>query len=404
MMRNVFIIDGLRTPIGKRYKGLRDIPAVKLAAIVIKNLLENNKLEGNFVDEVILGNAVGAGLGQNPARQALIHAGLPYGVPGFTVNKACGSGLKSVILGAQAIACADANLILAGGTENVSQCPSFYLGDKKNDILKEKNQMALAIGSQTIALRLKDSLINDGLWCSFNDAHMVTIAEDTAERFKISRKAQDDYALESCRKACEAQGKGLFRKEIVPVQTAADCILDVDEKIKAISIDELSRMPPVVKLGGSITAGNSPAPADGAAVLILASEKALKKFKIVPRARILGYASAAVDPKLTFTAAALAVKKCLKASSIKMSEVDLFEIGEAFAVQALLTIRELELDIRRLNIFGGSIALGHPLGASGAIGLVTLLNALETKKKKVGISSVCLGGGCAVSLAIQLLN
>lgn len=389
-MKDIFIVDGLRTPIGKRHKGLKDVSAVKLAAIVIEALLKKNKLEGNSVDEVILGNAVGAGLGQNPARQALIHAGLPSSVPGFTVNKVCGAGLKSVILGAQAIACADADVILAGGAENVSQCPLFSSGDKKNDKLNEK--------------KLKDSLISDGLWCSFNDAHMVAVAEATAERFKISRKEQDNYASDSCRKAYLAQGKGLFRNEIVPVKTPGGFVLDIDEKIKDISLNELSRLPPVVKTGGTITAGNSPVPADGAAVLILASRKALKKFKIVPRARILGYACVAVDPKLTFTAAALAVKKCLKVSSLKMSEVDLFEIGESFAVQALLTIRELGLDARRLNIFGGTIALGHPLGASGSRGLVTLLNALATQKKRIGVCCICLGGGCAVSLAIQLLD
>ena len=200
-----------------------------------------------------MGNAVGAGLGQNPARQSLIHAGLPSWVPGFTVNKVCGSGLKSIILGAQAIACEAADVILAGGAENVSQCPYILPGGKKIDIPKEENA--------------KDSLINDGLWCSLSDAHMGTIAEYTAERFKISREAQDDCALQSYSKACEAQGKGLFKEEIVPIQINNDLIFDVDERVKAMSMDELSRMRPAFKPGGSITSGNSPAPADGAAVV-----------------------------------------------------------------------------------------------------------------------------------------
>jgi acetyl-CoA C-acetyltransferase len=371
-VKDIFIIDGLRTPIGKRRGSLKDISAVKLAAIIIKALLDNNKLKGDCIDEVILGNAVGAGLGQNPARQALLHARLPFKVPAFTVNKVCGSGLKSVILGAQAIACGDADIILAGGAENVSQCP-------------------------------QNSLINDGLWCSFTDAHMGTIAEWTAERFKISREAQDDYALQSHKKACAAQSAGLFRREVVPVEVDTGRVFDADERPRAISIDELSRVSPAFKPGGSVTAGNSPSPADGAAVLILASERALKKCGITPIARILGYASAAVDPQLTFTAPAVAIKKCLRASSIGMPDVDLFEINEAFAVQALLTIEELGLDTKRLNIFGGTIALGHPLGASGARGLVTLLNALKTEKKKIGMTNVCLGGGCSVSLAIRML-
>ena len=383
----MYVIDGLRTPIGKRGKSLRNISAVALASIVIRALLRNNKVEGACIDEVILGNAVGAGLGQNPARQALIHAGLPFKVPAFTVNKVCGSGLKSVILAAQAIACKDADVILAGGSENVSQCPHILIRDETAKVPNEK-----------------DSLINDGLWCSFTDAHMGTIAEYTGKRFKISRKAQDYYALQSYKKVCAAQNKGLFRREIVPVDIDSGSVFDVDERPRAISIDELSRIPSAFKPGGSITAGNSPAPADGAAMLILASERALTKFRMTPVARILGYASAAVDPKMTFTSPALAIKRCLKASFIKISDVDLFEINEAFAVQALLTIKELGLDTERLNIFGGTIALGHPLGASGARGLVTLLNALKTQKKKVGVTCVCLGGGGAVALAIRILS
>lgn len=366
---------------GRRHKGLKDLGAAKLAATVVKALLKNNKLKGDCVDELILGNAVGAGCGQNPARQAVIQAGLPTSVAGFTVNKVCGSGLKSVILGAQAIACADAQVILAGGAESVSQCPVLFLGDEK-----------------------KDSLINDGLWCAFNNAHMVKVAENTAQRFKISRQKQDDYAFQSYKKAALAQKKGFFKKEIIAVQTAAGNILAVDERIRDISAEELARLPAVSKVGGSITAGNSPAPADGAAILLLSSVGAAKKFNLTPRARIIGYASSAVEPKLTFTAAAQAIKRCLKNASIRISEVDLFEIGESFAVQSILTAGELGLDMGRLNIFGGTIALGHPLGASGSRGLVTLLNALTIEKKKIGVCSICLGGGCAISLAVQLLD
>ncbi|MBI5555420.1 MAG: thiolase family protein [Elusimicrobia bacterium] len=389
-MKNVFIIDGLRTPLGARGGSLKDISASRLAAVVITALLKNNKIKAKVVDEIILGNAVSAGLGQNPARQALVYAGLPYNIPAFTINKVCGSGLKSVILGIQAILCGDADLIIAGGTENASQCPYILARDKKNENFSQED--------------LGDSLIHDGLWCSLNNQHMGTIAEYTAERFKISRAEQDKYALESHRKACLAQKQGAFTKEITPVKIAERHSFAGDERPRRTSLEKLGKFPPVFKPKGTITAGNSPAPADGAAALILASEKALHKFSLTPAARIQGYATAAVNPKLTFTAPALAINKCLQASALRLSEIDLFEINEAFAVQSLLTIRELSLDLKRLNILGGTIALGHPLGASGARGLVTLINALKTQKKEIGLTSVCLGGGGAVSLAIRVLR
>lgn len=388
-MKDVFIVEGLRTPICGRDRYFRNIPAVRLAAVVLKALLKNNGIRGDCVDEVILGNAVSAGLGQNPARQALVYAGLPFGVPAFTVNKVCGGGLKSVILGAQAIACGDAEIIMAGGVENVSQCPYILPRAKKDTISDGKY--------------LRDSLVDDGLRCSLNDAHMGAIAEDTAKMFKITREEQDTYALESHSKACAAQETGLFKREIVPVETAPGHTVDTDEKPRRTSMEKLSRIPAAFKPKGTVTAGNSPAPADGAAALILASGRALKKFGLTPAARISGYAAAAVSPELTFTAPASAIKKCLKASSLKIADVDLFEITEAFAVQALLTIRQTGLDRKRSNIFGGAIALGHPLGASGARSLVTLINALKTRRKKTGVTSVCLGGGCAVSLAVRVL-
>lgn len=387
-MKDVFVVDGLRTPICGRNQGFKDVPAVRLAAVVLETLLKNNGIKGDHIDEVILGNAVSAGLGQNPARQALIHAGLPFEVPAFTVNKVCGSGLKSVILGVQAIACEDADIIIAGGAESASQCPYILPRDKKDKISNED---------------LRDSLINDGLRCSLNGTHMGMIAEYTAEKFKITREEQDNYALESHRKACLAQEAGLFKNEIVPVGTAMGRIVDTDEKPRKTSIEKLSRVPAAFKPDGTVTAGNSPAPADGSAALILASGKALKKYGITPVARVLGYASVGVRPELTFTGSSLAIKKCLKASSLKIADVDLFDITESFAVQALLTIKETGIDIKRLNIFGGTIALGHPLGASGARSLVTLISALKTQRKKTGVTSVCLGGGCAVSLAICAL-
>jgi len=390
-MNCVYVIDGLRTPIGRAGKSLKDISPVTLGAIAVRALLRNNLAGEPLVDEVIMGNAVGAGLGQNPARQILIRAGLPVETPAFTVNKVCGSGLKSVILAAQSILCGDSNTVIAGGIESASQNPYLLPRNAK-------------IKGLEIAENIQDSLFIDGLWCSLNNTHMGMIAEYTAEKFKISREAQDSYAFGSHRKAVCAQENGAFQREIAPVEIDGRVILSQDEyPRKDISMDRLSRIKPAFKPGGTITAGNSPAPADGAAVLILASEQALKKFNVAPRARILGYASVAVSPELTFTASALAIKKCLKASSLTVGDIDLFEITESFAAQALLTINEVGFDINRLNVFGGTIALGHPLGASGARGLVTLINALKTQQKKTGVISICLGGGCAVSLAIRAL-
>lgn len=386
----MYIIDGLRTPIGRRGKSLRDISAVKLGSVAIKAILEKNGLEGSCIDEVIFGNTVGAGLGQNPARQALVGAGVPSSVPGYTINMVCGSGLKSVILAARAIACKDAEIVLAGGTESASQCPDILVKDGAKKTPEDKG--------------VQSTLISDGLWCDLAGAHMGTIAEYTAEHFKISKSEQDEYSYRSYSKACAARDKGLFKNEIVQVEIAEGRSFDTDERPKAISIDELSRAKPAFKPDGSVTAGNSPAPADGAAALIIASEKAVAKYGIRPLARILGYSSVAVEPKLTFTAPALAVKKCLTKSGLKMADVDLFEINEAFAVQAILTIRELEPDPKRVNIFGGTIALGHPLGASGARGLVTLLNSMKTEGKKTGVTCICLGGGCSLAVAVQMLN
>ncbi len=389
-MKNVFIIDGLRTPIGGVGQSLKEVSPIDLGAAVIKALIKKNKVKKSLVGEVIIGNVVSAGLGQNPARQCSIGAKLPMEIPAFTVDKVCGSGLKSVILASQAILCGDSNVIIAGGIESASQSPYIFPRNTKlNELNKED---------------FRDSLINDGLWCSLNDAHMGEIAEYTAKRFRIGKHEQNTYAFLSHKKACRAQKEGFFQKEIVPIKMNGKGVLDIDEKPrKNISLKRLNSLPSAFKPKGSVTAGNSSAPADGAAALILSSEKAIRNKKLKPVAQILGYATVATKADLVFTAPALAIKKCLKASSLKMSDVDIFEVNEAFAIQALLTVKLAKLDIKRLNIFGGAVALGHPLGVSGARGLVTLINALKVRKKKIGVTSVCLGGGCAVSLAIRIV-
>jgi acetyl-CoA C-acetyltransferase len=387
-MKDVFIVDGARSPIGRVSRSLKSVSAINLAAVLIKFLVKKNKLNRTGIDEVILGNVVAAGLGQNIARQALIQGGLSPEVPGFTVNKVCGSGLKSVILAAQAIISESSGLIVAGGTESASQSPYILSRVKKS--------------TEFTVNDLKDSLIQDGLWCNLSPGHMGELAEYTAEKFKISRQEQDEYALASYQKSFLAQRAGLIQKEIVPIKINEKKIISSDDRLKkSITRETLSSLPSAFKAQGTVTAGNSSAPADGSAVLVISSKAGLKKQRLKPLARILGYSSVAVEPKLVFTAAGLAINKCLKVSGLKKSKVDLFEVNEAFAVQALLTARTVGIDPQALNILGGTLALGHPLGASGARGLVTLLNALKTKNKKIGLTSVCLGGGGALAMAVE---
>lgn len=381
--KKVFITGALRTPIGKVGRSLKGVPAVDLSAIVIRELLKQTNLDKSLIGEVILGNAVSAGMGQNPARQSLYASELSLNIPAFTVNKVCGSGLKAVTLGVQAVLLGDADVVIAGGTENVSQCP---------DLVPRSGEGT------------KSSLIHDGLWCALNDTHMGTIADYTAEKYGISRKEQDEYAFLSQTKAAQAQDKKFFESEIVPVKLPDGQIFSVDENIRRnSSIERLLKLPPAFSPQGTVTAGNSPAPADGAAVLLLMSEEAVKKTGAKPIAEVLAYASAAAEPKLVFTSAALAAEKCLKKASLGLKDVGLFEIGEAFAVQAVLTRRLTGLNEKRMNIFGGTIALGHPLGASGARSLVTLLNALKLEKKEIGVVSTCLGGGCAVASVVRMV-
>ncbi len=390
MMKDIYIVGGLRLPIGGVSQSLKEISAIDLGAIVIKGVLDRVNIDNSLVDEVIMGNVVGAGLGQNPARQAAVRAKLPLSVGAFTINKVCGSGLKSVILGVQAISCGDSDLIIAGGMESASQCPCYFPRNKKFSSLTEDDVI--------------DSLSHDGLLCGLENKSMGEIAEYTAKKFNISRYDQDQYSYNSHRKAIKAIDENLFQKETIPVNLNGQCLLSVDEKPrKNISLEKLSNLPSAFCSEGTVTAGNSSAPADGSAALILSSKEGLKKTKAKPIAKILGYATATTDPKLVFTTSSQAIENCLKATSLRTSDIDVFEINEAFAAQALLTLRQSKLDEQKVNIFGGTVALGHPLGVSGARGLVTLLNVLRTHKKKIGITSVCLGGGSAVSMAVEII-
>ena len=386
-LENIFIIDGARTAVGRTFKGLKEFTAPHLAAAVIKEILPRHRFKADLIDEVILGHTVSAGTGQNVARQAGILAGLPAGVPGLTINNVCGSGLQSVILAARAIACNDAKIVIAGGAESSSHYPLIVRRDAKEPKTEED---------------FIDSLIHDGLTCLLANRHMGELAELTAEQFKISRKEQDQYSLESHAKALKAQENEKFSKEIVPVKTIDNKIIAKDERPrKNIDLEKLANLGPAFKKNGTVTAGNSSIPSDGAAILLLADKKVAEQYQLRPKARILGYASVAVEPKMVFTACAVSVRECLKKSGLSLKDIDLFEIGEAFAVQAILTQREQKIPAEKMNIFGGDVALGHPLGAAGARILVTLLHALHDQKKKRGLTSVCLGGGGAVALAVE---
>ena len=395
MTPSVFIVDSARTAIGSRFQGLKDFSAARLAAVVMADVLKRTKISKKLVGEVILGHVVSAGTGQNVSRQAAILAGLPVGVPAFSVNHVCGSGLQAVILGARSIVCGEKDLIVAGGTESASLNPQLYfsfedVSGRPFGPPRDQNPI--------------ESLVYDGLWCQLTDRHMGHLAEATARRFKISRREQDEYTLESHRKACQAQQQGKFHKEIVPVVLAGPGCFEKDDRPRwNIDSEKLSVLPPAFKKNGTITAGNSSAPCDGAAAVILAAGNFVKHHRLLAQARLLGYASVVVDPREVFTAGIKAVRECFKRCRLSRADIDLFEISEAFAAQAILTRNQLKIPEEKMNIWGGDLALGHPLGATATRSLVTLLHALQDTKKTRGMVCVCLGGGGAIALAVEMI-
>lgn len=384
LYKDIYIIEGLRTPVGSSLKSLKAFSAAGLASIVIKALLKDRENIKNKIEEVLLGNTVSAGAGQNIARQAIIMSGLPYSTPGFVVNSVCGSGLEAVIMGCRAIFCDGMNLVLAGGSESASQCPTLVYEE----------------GTQPI-----DSLIRDGLWCAVSDQHMGQLAENLAKKYNISKAAQDEFSHNSHVKAVAAQGKNKFEKEIVSVTKEDGTVVNKDDRPrKNSSLERMERLPSAFEEEGTVTAGNASAPADGAAVVLLASDQALKQYNLQkPKAKILGYASIALEPARCFEGAVIAVQESLKACNLTLDQIDLFEIGESFASQVVWTKDQLKIPDEKLNIYGGDIALGHPLGSTGARLLVTLLHALENENKKLGLVSLCFGSGGALSMIIERL-
>ena len=390
---DVFIVGAARTPIGKFLGGLSSLKASDLGATAIREAMKRAAIAGTDVDEVLMGHVVQGGQGQAPARQAQIKAGIDPKVGAVTINKVCGSGLKAVMLGAQAIKAGDADCIVAGGQESMSTAPHYLFSGR----------LGQRLGDST----LRDGVVLDGLWCSFNDCHMIELAQYTAEKAKLTRQRIDEFSAKSQQKAAAAQAECRFSKEIVPVsipQRKGDpVVISKDESVRGDSTAELlAKLPAVTKdKGGMITAGNAPGLNDGGAALVLMSGARLKERGAKPLARVVAYATGGGEPKDLFFAPIDAVEKLMKKMNVKIGHFDLIEANEAFAAQALADGDALGWDWDRVNVNGGAVALGHPIGASGARVLVTLLHALEAHDKKTGLATLCLGGGNAVALAVE---
>ena len=393
-MRESVIVSAVRTPTGKFLGGLKDFSATALGALVVREAVRRAGIDPATVNECIMGNVVSAGLGQAPARQAAIHGGLSNSVGALTINKVCGSGLKAVMLAAQGIATGDIDIAVAGGMESMSNCP----------YLLAKAREGLRMGDGTLI----DSMIHDGLWDSFNNVHMGLTGELVSERYHVSREEQDKYSVESHRRAAHATREGWFAQEILPVsipQKKGDpIVVSRDESIREdTTVESLSRLKPAFKKDGTVTAGNAPGVNDGAAATVVMAADVAQRLNLKPIARIIGQATSGLEPMLVMMTPVEAVKKVLKKTGWKIEDVDLFELNEAFAVQAVAVTRELGIDTAKVNVNGGAVALGHPIGASGARVLTTLLYALGRLGKKRGIATLCLGGGNGVALAVEKL-
>ncbi|HVD76540.1 MAG TPA: acetyl-CoA C-acetyltransferase [Vicinamibacteria bacterium] len=392
-MREAVILSAVRLPTGKFLGALKGFTAPQLGSMVVKEAVARAGLAPEAVDEVILGNVVSAGLGQAPARQAALGAGLPPKVAALTINKVCGSGLKSVMLAAQGIAAGDSEIVVAGGMESMSNCP--YL------LPNVREGMRLGHG-ETI-----DSMIYDGLWDPYENYHMGCTGEIVAEKHGVTRRQQDEYAVESHRRAIAAIKAGKFKAEILPVplpQKKGDVVMfDTDEAPREdTSIEALAKLKPAFKEGGTVTAANAPGVNDGAAALVVASAEKARALGRQPMARIVAQAVSGLEPSLVMMTPVPAVRKLLEKTGWDASTIDLVELNEAFAVQAVAVTRELGLDPAKVNVNGGAVALGHPIGASGARILTTLLYALRDRGKRRGIATLCLGGGNGVALAVEL--
>jgi acetyl-CoA C-acetyltransferase len=390
-MNDVVITSAVRSAVGKFNGSLGKVPAAELGAQIIKALLERSGVRPDQISEVILGQVLTAGVGQNPARQALIRAGLPDSVPGMTLGKVCGSGLKATHLAAQAIKCGDAEIVIAGGQENMSNSPHVLQGSRD--------------GFRMGDAKLVDTMISDGLWDVFNNYHMGTTAENIAKKFEISRREQDEFAATSQQKAEAAQKAGRFKAEIAPIEIVSrkgSTLFDTDEFIRAgTTAAALGELKPAFSKDGTVTAGNASGINDGAAAVMMMSARKADELGLKPLAYVRAYSSAGVDPKIMGMGPVPASQLCLKKAGWTHQELDLLEVNEAFAAQAIGVNRQMGWDTAKINVNGGAIAIGHPIGASGCRILVTLLHEMIRRDAKKGLASLCIGGGMGVALAIE---
>jgi acetyl-CoA C-acetyltransferase len=390
-MADAFLLSAARTPIGKYLGTLADVPAPQLGAYALAEALRRAKAPADRIDEVVMGNVLQAGLGQNPARQAALKAGLPDTIAAYTVNKVCGSGLKAVMLAAQALRAGDAELVAAGGFESMSRAPYLLFGARQG----------WKFGDQKVV----DEMVQDGLWCAFEDWHMGEAAEHIATKCEVTRQDQDRFAAQRQRRAAAAWESGAVDAEVVPVTVGSGAkakTLSRDEGLRPETTPEgLAKLKPSFRADGRVTAGNASTLSDGAAAVVVGTTRAAEKLGTKPLARVVSYATSGVAPKDIFIAPVGAVKMAVEKANWKLGDVDLFELNEAFAAQMLACGKGLKLDEGRVNVNGGAIALGHPIGASGARVLTTLLYALEKRGLKRGVASLCLGGGNAVAMAVE---
>ena len=389
-MNETYVYGYSRTPIGCFNGSLKTVSAPNLGATVIKSVLEKTKINKADINEVIMGNVLSAGVGQAPARQASIYAGLPYSVQCMTINKVCGSGLKAIMLADQAIKQEDAKAIIAGGMENMSMAPHYLLNKREG----------LNFGDT----KLKDAILNDGLWDPYNKMAMGSCAEILNKEENISREEQDRFAIQSYERSNNAIKNGLFKDEIVPVEVSSrkgSILIDTDEEPLRFNKDKILQLRPVFNKEGSITPANASSINDGAAVLLLGSNS--NSFDAKPIAKIIAHTSFAMDPIYFTKAPIFAIKELIKKTDLSINDIDLFEINEAFSCVSLTAIKQLNLSEEKVNIYGGAVSMGHPIGASGARILVTLLNALKNKKKKYGIACLCIGGGEASAILVEMI-
>ncbi len=393
-MQDPIILSAVRTPIGRFLGGLSSLSATKLGALAVAEAVRRAGVSPDAVDEVIMGNVVSAGLGQNPARQAALGAGLPPAVSAVTINKVCGSGLKAVMLAAQAVKLGDESVVVAGGMESMSRAPFLVEGARSG--------YRLGHGE------LVDSVIRDGLWDVYEDYHMGCTAEVVAAEYKVTREQQDAWALQSHQRAVAAMDAGRFKAEILPVEIPGRkgeiTRVEADESPRRdTSLEALARLRPVFQKDGTVTAGNAPGLNDGAAALLVTSSAQAKTLGREPLARIVGYATGGLEPRLVMMAPEVAVRKLWKRTGWSAGDADLYEFNEAFAVQQVALSRTLEIPAEKINVNGGAVALGHPIGASGARVLTTLIHALKDRGKRRGIAALCLGGGNAVARAVEVI-